>query len=115
MSKRATDRLRAADALPSSGRIQGSHFVNREPHRDDLHGLGATTRTTSSTAFEFLDVIPRLGLVGPLLDLLLCEIVLPHGNIVNEKGRLGKTPNPGSRMGMGERAGQGLTFRFRAH
>jgi hypothetical protein len=85
--KRATDCLRAADLLSVSHDIQGRQFVNGEPNRHDLHGLGASTGAAPTATLELLDVVTSLSLVGPLLDLFLGDLVLPHENIVNENGR----------------------------
>jgi len=49
-----------------------------------LHGLRAAPRAPPAATLEGLDVVPGLRLVGPRLDLGLADLVLTHGNIVNE-------------------------------
>lgn len=51
-------------------RAQSCELFRGEPDSDDLHRLGTATWTTSAATLQFLDVVPRLGLIGPLLDLL---------------------------------------------
>lgn len=50
--------------------VQGCELLSGEPDSDDLHRLGAAAWTTSAATLQFLDVVPRLSLIDPLLDLL---------------------------------------------
>jgi len=53
--------------------VDRSELVSGEPHRYDLHRLGATAGPAPSAALHLFDVVSSFGLVGPLLDLLLAN------------------------------------------
>ena len=60
------------------GSIERVEFISGEPHGHHLHRLGATAWASAAATLQFLDVVARFCLVGPLLDLLVTH----YANIV---------------------------------
>ena len=88
MGQRTADGFGSGEVLTFGDCVQGRDLVGSEADGDDLHGLGAPAGPTSAAALECLDVVASLGLVDPLLDLLVGDLVLTYAIIVNENMRL---------------------------
>lgn len=73
-----SDRLRAGQLLTCGVGVERRDLLGREAHSDHLHRLGPTPGTPSPAPLELLDVVPSLGLVHPLLDLLIRHLVFTH-------------------------------------
>lgn len=59
--------------------VQRYDLFGCESDSDDLHGSSPPPAGTSSSAtLQVLDVIPSLGLVRPLLDLLVRHLLVTH-------------------------------------
>lgn len=56
-----------------SDNIEGSDLLRSEANRYDLHRFGAATGAAAAAAPQLLDVVPNLGLVCPLLNLLVAD------------------------------------------
>lgn len=65
--------------------IHRRNFLSSEPDCYHLHWLGTTSGTPPAAPLELLDVIASLGLVGPLLDLLIRDLLICHHTSVLRK------------------------------
>lgn len=65
-----------------TGRAEGFELLGCKPDRDNLHQIGPTTKATATRRFN---VVTRLSLGYPLLDLLLNS---PQKNRMTKKKRL---------------------------
>jgi hypothetical protein len=72
------DRLGPAHLVLGSSRVQSIELLGGKPDRHNLHRFSTSAGTPAAPPLEGVDVVARLGLIGPSLDLVLTH----HRHIV---------------------------------